>query len=69
MSSQLSCIDPDLLAGVTGGKTTSDEQLTTALTTIQSNLKDLSAAKNNNSNNLNQLVPLMFMAKIARREI
>lgn len=68
MSSQLPCIDSDMLAGVTGGKTSSDEQLTTALTTIQKNLKDLGAAKKP-TNSFEQLVPLMFMAKIARREV
>ena len=63
-------LTPDVLAEVTGGKTSSDEQLTTALTNIQKSLKEATDARSQqNSSGLSQLVPFMFMAKLARREI
>jgi hypothetical protein len=58
-------IDLDTLNQVTGGLTKSAE-LTTALTSIQSSIKDLGSNNQNQSSNL--LLPVMFMAMQNRRQ-
>lgn len=58
-------IDLNTLNSVTGGLTKSSE-LTTALTSIQSSIKDL-GSQNNNSNS-NTLLPIMLLAMNQKRQ-
>lgn len=51
-------ISIDDLANVTGGKTSTSDQILTAVQGLQSSIKDLSNNNNNNNNNS----PMLFLA-------
>ncbi len=63
----LTPIAPADLVAVHGGVQTRDEQLKTALTKIQSDLKDAAKANQNQPSALQQVMPMLLAAKISGR--
>jgi hypothetical protein len=51
-------IEAEVLDTVAGGKSSSDDQVLTTLTSISESIKDLGSNKNNTND---QLMPMMFM--------
>jgi hypothetical protein len=55
-------LDTQDLSAVSGGSTSTNTQMTQALTAVQSSIKDLAANNSNNSSSSNMLLPIMMMA-------
>jgi hypothetical protein len=55
-------LDTQDLSAVSGGSTSTNTEMTQALTAVQSSIKDLAANNNNNNSSSNMLLPIMMMA-------
>lgn len=60
----IATIDTDELPTVTGGASRSNDQVTQALTQIQTSISTLA---NNNNNQANQLLPVAMAVALSRR--
>jgi len=55
-------ISPTELTTVTGGTTSTNDQITQQLTALQSSIKDIASAPNNNNSSSSMMMMVMMMA-------